>query len=185
MSENNEKQRKKWKAHLNDILVDDEGKYSYQGDYYELTGDAEYVNKRALLSVTIMMGLLILAGMFPATGAMDTWYVLFPYAAAIVFSGFLTFYTIRWRFNGVGRLREYVYRKTAQRLPAVSLGSLISAILTLLMEILHLSIFGMGKYPKGAIILIICVFLTAIVAYSLYCFLKGQEWLKMERKGDN
>lgn len=178
-NKNDKKQRKYWNEHLTDMYLDEEGEYSYRGNYYSVKGDGKGINRRALALALAIDALLILSGLFPATGAMETWYVIIPYALTIIFAGFTTYYVGRWTYRGPEKLREYIYKKTITRLPGAALGIAIASGITALAEIAHLFANGMGEYPKGAIILTICVLATSFLGYNLWKFINNQEWLNL------
>ena len=180
MSEKNDrKQRKYWNDHLRDMYLDEDGEYSYRGAFYEIQGDGKVINLRAWLLVAIIDVALIASGLFPATGAMDTWYVILPYAATIICAGFVTYYMARWTIRGVQRLREYIYKKTILRLNGATRALSILGIITAILEGFHLIMNGMGEHPKGAIILIICAVLTGVLGNILFRSIKAQEWLNL------
>ena len=178
MGENSDKkQRKYWNDHLKDMYLDEEGTYSYKGAHYTVEGDGKAINMRALIVTLLMDAALLATGMVPASGAVDTWYVIIPYTTAVIFSGFLTYYIGRWTYRGPSSLREYIYKKTVLRIPGSALGASIVSLITLVCEAIYLILNGMGKYPKGAILLIICMLITASLGYYLFEFIKKQKWL--------
>ena len=183
MSKNGDKkQRKYWNDHLRNMYLDEEGSYSYQGTYRTIKGDGKAINKKAWVFVAIMDAAVLLSGIFPATGAMDTWYVLIPYAASIICCGFITYYMFKWTTKGVSTLREYVYERTWPRIGPATLSATISSGITLIMETFFLVRNGMGEHPKGAILLLICCMTTSVLGWFLSRFIKTQEWLNLAEK---
>lgn len=178
---NDKKQRKYWNDHLRDMYLNEDGKYSYGGSFREIKGDGKAISRRAWLFVAIMDVLMVLSGLFPASGAMDAWYVILPHGAAIIFCGFLTFYMFKWTIKGPSKLREYIYQKTIPRLYPSAMGASILSFLVVLTESFYLTRHGMGMYPKGAIILLICAVITGATGQFLCSSLKRQEWLNIAK----
>lgn len=181
---NDKKQRKYWNDHLMDMHLNEEGEYDYKGVHYEIQGDGKAAAIKALIMSLSIDALLITAGIIPASGAMDTWYVIMPFAITIVIAGFLTYYTIKWLYRGPKRLRGYVYNKTVVRIPGFAMAASIIAAITLIMEVFYLITHGMGEYPKGAFFLMISVLLTAVLGLVLCRSVKAQEWLKIEESNE-
>ena len=77
--------RKNRNSHLSDIKLDDSGDYNYQGDFYALEYDGAHQAFIMRLWPLTIIALLaeIIAGLFPATGASDTWYVILSFGITI------------------------------------------------------------------------------------------------------
>ena len=172
----NKKEKVYWNDYLKDTCLEANGEYTYTGAHYDLKGSKAAAIK-ALIMAGGMMLISIIGGIMPATGAMDTFYVILPYATTVALSGFLLYYNLKWVHWGGVHLRKYVYEKTIPRIPKVSMAVTIAAFLTLVMEIFHLIRYGMGDYPKGAIVLLICVAVTGVIGIFLFRHVKGLEWL--------
>ena len=65
---------------------------------------------------TLVLAALAAAGMVPAPGAMQQFYVLLPYAGALV-AGISAVWALARMSRGGARLRSYVYEETVAKLP--------------------------------------------------------------------
>lgn len=178
MNGEQKKKRKYWNDYLNNTRLNDKGEYSYTGGYYEIKGGKE-TSIKALVLAALMSLFSVLGGIMPASGAMETWYVIIPYALTVILSCFCFYYTIKWFYWGGVKLREHVYERTIPRLVTTSRGVGIAGIISLVTETLYLITHGLGEHGKGAIILIICVILTSAIGWFLFKFIKSQEWLNL------
>lgn len=176
MARGEKREKKYWNDYLKDTRLEDDGKYSYTGAHYDLQGTKGDAIKGLILAAATFLA-AVSGGILPATGAMDTWYVIIPYATTIALSGFNLYYGIKWIHWGGVHLRTYVYEKTIPRIPKVSKAISIAAFITLAGEIFHLITHGMGEHPKGAVVLMISVAVTGVLGIALFRHLKGLEWL--------
>lgn len=104
--------------------------------------------------VILAAGLAVLGGLFPASGAMDTWYVILPFAATIGAVGFMIYLMVLLTFEGK------TYDKLLKR-GDINLKLIVGfAFGTLITEMIYLGKNGWGEYPKGAVILMITMGLT-------------------------
>ena len=103
-----QKKTRRGREYLNDFRRDVNGSYLYQGSYRRYTGSMPYAKLRGLLWA--------LAGMVPAPGAMQQFYVLLPYAGALV-AGISAVWALARMSRGGARLRSYVYEETVAKLP--------------------------------------------------------------------
>ena len=81
-----QKKTRRGREYLNDFRRDVNGSYLYQGSYRRYTGSMSYAKLRGLLWALCggALAALAAAGMVPAPGAMQQFYVLLPYAGALV-----------------------------------------------------------------------------------------------------
>ena len=77
-----QKKNRRGREYLNDFRRDVNGSYLYQGSYRRYTGSMPYAKLRGLLWALCggALAALAAAGMVPAPGAMQQFYVLLPYA---------------------------------------------------------------------------------------------------------
>ena len=211
------KDRKYWNDHLSDIRLESSGQYSYQGAFYKVeeistrpdkqadVGKQADVDKQAQqgdlykkfliytwIPIAISIIALILAGMFPATGAMNTWYVLIPYGASVVSIGFITYYMARLTKGMLsleyrsgrdeGMVREYIYQKTWPRINPFTKALIVFTGITLFGEVFYLIKNGKGEYFGGAILLLMCM---AIVVASSLALLHRSTTIKWRKIAEN
>lgn len=113
-----QKKTRRGREYLNDFRRDVNGSYLYQGSYRRYTGSMPYAKLRGLLWALCGGALTALAaaGMVPAPGAMQQFYVLLPYAGALV-AGISAVWALARMSRGGARLRSYVYEETVAKLP--------------------------------------------------------------------
>ena len=152
-----EKKYKGRKAYLNDFRKNEQGEYEYQGNLYEWQGEKkEYLKNIGILlgCCVIMLTMLVLGTCLDAPGALNCIYVMFPAAISLVFG-----ISVAW---GIGRLcfaeypmRAYIYEATFQAIPFRSMGTMISAGITIVGEVMYLLLHGIENMLTGAVILIL------------------------------
>ena len=113
-----QKKNRRGREYLNDFRRDVNGSYLYQGSYRRYTGSMPYAKLRGLLWALCggALAALAAAGMVPAPGAMQQFYVLLPYAGALV-AGISAVWALARMSRGGARLRSYVYEETVAKLP--------------------------------------------------------------------
>ena len=113
-----QKKTRRGREYLNDFRRDVNGSYLYQGSYRCYTGSMPYAKLRGLLWALCggALAALAAAGMVPAPGAMQQFYVLLPYAGALV-AGISAVWALARMSRGGARLRSYVYEETVAKLP--------------------------------------------------------------------
>ena len=113
-----QKKTRRGREYLNDFRRDVNGSYLYQGSYRRYTGSMPYAKLRGLLWALCggALAALAVAGMVPAPGAMQQFYVLLPYAGALVAS-ISAVWALARMSRGGARLRSYVHDETVAKLP--------------------------------------------------------------------
>lgn len=130
MNENEKKYSRK-RRYLKDFKPNDDGSFSYQGAVMHCTLTGEDYRKtitRMLLVAVLALALVFAAGCVRGTGMEGCFYLLLPYAGTLVILIRLVWNLIRLLYTG-SDIREYVYKRTAERLPAQLLfGTILPAI---------------------------------------------------------
>jgi len=166
------KEKKKRRAYLSDFTKTESGEYRYSGKVYVYDGkeDLGKLHKLTLfLTVTIMVS-LVLAGLLPAKGIMDAWYVILPYLTAFANGCILCWKYGRYRFNAK-ELREYVYEKTVKEFSLLTKISLGFTSLAAVMELLYLLIIGAGEALFESLTVLVCL---AVSAFASYIWVKAE-----------
>ena len=86
--------RKNWNDHLSDFNLEDSGDYNYRGAFYAIASRDKSLMGMLVLSLLMLLAAVI-GGVFPATGATDTWYVILPFGLSIAISGVLAYHVFR------------------------------------------------------------------------------------------
>lgn len=114
-----EKQRRGCRAYLNDIKINENGEYVYQGTYY-IWNEEKKSRRRVLgelwVSCIVMLAAAVGAGCLPAPGVGNCAYVLLPYVAEVMAAVSVCWALARLSAGG-NPLREYVYLATVDKLP--------------------------------------------------------------------
>lgn len=168
----------KKKDHLNKYSLDAQGEYHYTGDYYKLKGEKAKAMSMSLFFSVLTEILLIVAGLFPAGGVMDTWYVILPYGAAVVLGGVIIYRTAQW-VKGHGEITEYVYEKSIKKMPALRKAMVIVLTISFVGELIWLFIHGRGYYFTGSILFLLCVGDAALLQATA---LRSESKLEWERE---
>ena len=102
-----------------------------------LIGSLNYV----VVLIIVCAAALAAAGMVPAPGAMQQFYVLLPYAGALV-AGISAVWALARMSRGGARLRSYVYEETVAKLPLRCLLTGVFAALAAVGECMDMFLNG-------------------------------------------
>lgn len=179
-----EKRKKGRRAHLSSFAPTAAGEYYYTGAHYRwVSGGGSW--RRAMAVRWLLAGgailCQILAGIIPAPGMKNCFYVILPWAGALLAAVSLAWAAARMSYWG-NPLRAYVYEKTAQILPARCCATMVFSALTALLTGLYLFLDGSEQVGP----LCTCLFFFfQIGCFSLALTLRGwerrQEWQKEGR----
>ena len=200
--------KKYWNDHLSNFNLEDSGEYRYDGAFYALVGDYKRITLRFGLVAVLIFVSIIAAGFQPATGAMDTWYVVLPFGLTFLMSGIVLYKILTWanavrtddysikgvlssdedfpedfsyNKDGTGLLREYKYDKTVPKIPGLLIALMVFAAITFVDEVFYLITHGKGEHFTGAIVLVFAMALVAGLSLYLLRGFKGQKWLKLQQ----
>lgn len=113
-----QQQKRKGKEYLDDFRKDLNGNYQYTGAYDRYCGATPY--KKVMVLLWLLCGAafaaLAAAGFVPAPGAMGRFYVLLPYAVALVVQISAAWALVRLTAGG-DPLRRYVREQTVDKMP--------------------------------------------------------------------
>lgn len=140
------------KSELEDIRQNAAGEYIYTGAWYNYSGTLPRARALALLwlSMGLSGALLLAAGFLPAPGALNCFYVVLPYVAALV-SAVSAIWSLGQLTAAGDPIKAFPYETAILRLPR---RALITAVLTaaaLLLEILYLLLHGGTPWPVTAL----------------------------------
>ena len=162
---------------LQDIHRYDDDHYVYKGEEYRFSGDFKsYISKFWALGSGAFLAALT-GGLLPATGAMNTWYVILPYAATLIGTCLMLYRLYKWS-AGKGVLRAYEYQRTAKGAKNNILAIGIGAFVTFLGEAFYLIGNGMGDHPTGAIVLLVTMAITLAISIVMRIHNKYNNWEK-------
>lgn len=158
-----QKKKGRGKEYLEDFRKDLNGNYQYTGTYCTYCG--KLPRKMALALLWLLCGgsaaLLLAAGFVPAPGAMDRFYVLLPYAIALVAQVSAIWALVRLTAGGEP-LRKYVHEQTIGQMPMRCLLSALFAAVAAMGECADLSLRGAQNAPGAA-----ATFIGLVVAACL------------------
>ena len=166
-----QKKNRRGREYLNDFRRDVNGSYLYQGSYRCYTGSMPYAKLRGLLWALARMSrggalaALAAAGMVPAPGAMQQFYVLLPYAGALV-AGISVVWALARMSRGGARLRSYVYEETVAKLPLRCLLTGVFAALAAVGECMDVFLNGGQNAIRYAVLFAALAAAAAAAAFA-------------------
>lgn len=145
------KNKRKGKEYLDDFHKDLNGNYQYTGSYRSYCG--KMPRKKAMTLLWLLCGggaaALLAAGFVPAAGAMERFYVLVPYAIALVAQVSVIWALVRLTAGGE-LLRSYIHEQTIGQMPMRCLVGALFAALAAVGECADLSARGAQGAPGAA-----------------------------------
>ena len=168
--------------HLKNFIKDANGEYHYAGDYYVLKGDKARAMSASQFFSVLTEILLIVAGLFPAGGVMDTWYVIIPYGVSVVLGGVIIYRTSQW-VKGHGEITEFVHEKSIVKMPANRKAMMIVLGVAFLGEVIWLLIHGRGYYFAGSILFLFCVGDALLLQITALRSEQKLEWVREVQEG--
>ncbi|MBR0353288.1 MAG: hypothetical protein IJH53_08795 [Oscillospiraceae bacterium] len=177
-------QKRKRKQYLSDFRPAVNGEYVYTGDHFrpDMEGERFAVLRRSILIMLFLSAAFVFtAGLLPAAGSTNCFYVILPFLAVIICCFIKTLKTVRLFASGL-TVREYVYEKTVPAIPRWLLAEGISAAATLAAEAVYLIVNGFdGRETYTAAF--ICL-ITALIAADLIMlkFFREITWCKKSTK---
>lgn len=157
------------------------GEYIYQGPLYASENGHGMTPKGAMVRrwcFGIAVAVLeVLAGCLPAPGTADRFYVLVPYAAAIITAGVLIWGLAQMPGDG-GPVREYVYESWVVPMPLRTMAAAILAFLAGAGEVLELILRGSGGKTAAAVGFILCQCGALVISLIWRRLERGVVWSK-------
>lgn len=143
------------------------GKYVYSGPLYYPVPESDITAKKAnarrmLFSIGVTL-LSAICGFLPVPGLSNTFYVIIPYALALIFAAVSLWKAGRIAYWGGENLREYVYNTTVVRLPLYLTLFAMFAVLSVVGEALYLILNGINKAGLPFVIIFFLVSATVSV----------------------
>lgn len=135
---------KKKKSALEQYQKNAAGEYIYTGKTLRYV-EAGKSRKSAMLELGVLSGGMVLcsigAGLFPAPGTVNTFYVLIPMMLEMILS-FACLWAVGQMVTGGDPMKEYVYDASVKPLPGRLMATTVFALLTVLCEMLYLILNG-------------------------------------------
>lgn len=141
---NKKKGKSRRKQYLNDFRPVLNGEYIYTGEHFcpDMEQEQFAVLRRSILIALILAAAFVFtAGLLPASGSINCFYVILPFLAVIICCFIKTVKTVRLFASGL-TVREYVYERTVPAIPGLVLAEGISAAATLAAEAVYLILNG-------------------------------------------
>lgn len=163
------KKRRRRRDYLNDYRTLPEGGVVYIGKTYAYSGDKPW--KRSLAKLWLSAGLavccILLCGIIPAKGMMNTFYIIIPWLLA--FTGVCS---VIWTLCRIsvpqGELKADAYRAAVSDLPVRSVFTAICGAVTVIAQAAGLAFGGFGKKPAADI----CLMLLMAASAALTTFVR-------------
>ena len=141
-----EKKRRGRRAYLDDYQALADGRIVYTGKVYSYAGSTDW--KKELLALWLRAGsagvCVIAAGTIPASGMMNTFYVIVPWVFSFIGAGSVIWALCRMTHHGE-HLEEYVLKATVRALPVRTAFTAVCAAVAVLGQALCLILNGPGR----------------------------------------
>ena len=177
MADKKPRGRRPW---LDDIKLEDSGKYAYKGSHMKFSGNA-LQRKRFFLTLGLCMGgaavCTVAAGCLNVGTLDNTMYVLIPYMIEVVAAVAFLWSAVRLLLGG-DVLRSYVFDQTVKRLPVLAAILALGAAATLIGAAVHLGLHKTINVPCAVYLLLH----AAVCALSLLSLnaLRNAAWESIE-----
>ena len=166
------------KQYLNDFQPALNGEYIYTGNFYSPQMEpVRYDRLRIMTGLLLASSVLcvLAAGLLPAAGSLNSFYVILPFLAVIICCFVKTGKTGRLLLSGF-TVREYVYLKTVPAMPGWTIAEAASAAGTLIGETVFLLIHGFGGRLPYTIAFICFLALDIILNGIMFRLIRQIKW---------
>lgn len=182
MAEEKKNNRRGRRSYLNDFKSTVNGEYIYAGAHYVPVGGEPA--RKALLGKLWLAALPLAAGAVAggcirAPGAMDCFYVLGPYIAALISAVSLVWALCRMSAGGP-RLREYVYQRSVEAIPSRAVITAVFAGLALAGEVLYVLLNGTEGMALGMVLFLLSMGAALAAALGLRLLIVRSRWTAQE-----
>lgn len=170
--------KKSRKQYLNDFSPALNGDYVYTGVYYRSEmEDADFSKCRIRFIILVIISVIFVfaAGLLPAAGSTNCFYVILPFLAMIICCFVKTGKAARLVLSG-SRVREYVYLKTVPVLPGWTIAETVSAAATLLAEVVFLLANGSESRVLYTVVYICLIVSTMIADFAALKVFRRISW---------
>lgn len=170
--------------HLQDIMRDASGKWSYQGDWMACTLPEEARRRVTAALWCLLAGAAVcclISGCIRATGMEGCFYVLIPYASC-VFAAYFCIRCLAGVSAGKGRLEEYRYRKHMRRLGPCAVWGFVSGLLCVIGRTGEavfaggLALHGVEGSLRGGILFMAFQTAAAVLFLAAWHLQRGMKW---------
>lgn len=143
-----EKKRRGRRAYLDDYKALANGEIIYTGKVYSYSGSIPW--KKELSALWLCGGLpgvcVTVCGVLPASGMMNTFYVILPWLLSLIGAGSVIWALCRVTCHGE-HLKEHVYNATAAALPVRAVFTAICGAVTMAGQIVKFTLDRGGETP--------------------------------------
>lgn len=169
----------KRKAYLNDIKMNEAGKYEYQGKHYVFAGSGEEQKKAYLtlwLLYAALAAVLIGSGFISAGGMRNTFYVIIPYIGELC-----ALFALSWNHVKLltkwDEIREYVYNQAHPKIPTACAICAAFCIVSFALSLIYSILSGFeGGAAMCVVYLVLKAACTALLLFYRNYFIKV-EWI--------
>ena len=179
MAEKKEKKKKPGrKAYLNDIQPNLEGEYVYTGKHYHFVPGKkswERASREIAFFSILTLAAFAGAGFTEAGGMGNCFYVLIPYMAEAISLFLLLWSGGKMAFKG-GKIREYIFKSSAARIPGACLCTAAFAALGIVCISVFLVLNGTDGSVGELAALYLCKVLSIVSALLLRRLMKSLSW---------
>ena len=169
------------KAYLNDIRLNESGKYAYQGYYYCFTGD-EAERKKAYRALWLLLmaniAVAVASGCLSGAGITNTFYVIIPYIGEMSAIFALAWNHVKLLTKGE-EIREYIYRSAHDKMPVAAMLTAFFAIVGAVLSLVFSVSTGFRDGVGNAVAYLLLKVASATVALIYRNYFSKLEWIKV------
>jgi len=173
------------RSYYDDYKKTASGEYIYAGPEYEFTSKSGKTRKRWMLE-TILLSVAAFAAVivpgFLIVPGFNNAYVLLPYAAGILVTGYLLAILIRLA-SAKDTVRAWEYDKSVKPLQAATVIAVLVTAAAAVSEAVYLIGNGADGKVLGAVLFIVCEVVSAAISVLMALSVKNTEWKKKSSDG--
>ncbi len=179
--------------HLKDFKKNSDGSYEYVGETYICDRSRKsFTVKTVSLSVAAFV-CVIVCGVIPAKGMLNTFYVMLPLLLEIIFSAIVCYKTVRLSLASYP-VRQYEYKKTVVPMPYYAVALAAFSAIRLVSYIVYLCLNAKSEMifeNESAYVILLLTLNSIIMITSIYIAISfgKSRWTltgsQSEEKSDN
>ena len=167
------------RSYYDDYKKTASGEYIYAGPEYEYISKNGTSRKKWMLMLILLdiiaFAVVLIPGFLHVPGLNYCAYVILPYAAGILLTGYLLVVLIRLA-AARDSVKAWEYDRSVKVLPTATVGAVIVGALNVVCEIVYIAKNGAGDKLNCAIIYIVCFAVLAVLAVFMAKTVLSAEW---------
>lgn len=162
--------------YLSDFHMTASGAYVYGGSLWRYIGEESYKKfiTKAWLLALFSLFLTIGGGLLPAAGMSHHFYVVLPYAGAVIFEVCIVWALVQ--MGRTGELKNYEYERSARVMPARTFTAIAFTIVAMVGELMFLALVGTGEKLLPTVLYLLAEAGALTLNLILHKHIKMQDW---------